>query len=134
MKSAAIDPLVIERVPREGMKLACALMRDPAPLHWDDEEVQRQGLGDRAFNPGIINAAYVVQAVGRWAGGYGRVKEVSIRFESRLFADDRAIASGDIDAVSEQPDGSVRVSVKLESEVAGEREVVISGEIVVASA
>jgi acyl dehydratase len=96
-------------------------MRDPAPLHWDDEEVRRAGLGDRAFNPGIINAAYVVQMVGSWAGGYERVRKVSIRFDGRLFAGDRAVVTGEVE------DGVA--SVRLERETPDGREPVITGEV-----
>jgi acyl dehydratase len=130
MSDLTIPPLVIDAVPREGMKLACALMRDPAPLHWDDEAVRRAGLGERAFNPGITNAAYVLRMIGAAAGGYGDIRRVVLRFEGRLFAEDRATASARLDDEGPSPSGAVRAHVRLDRHGDGGPEPVVAGEVV----
>jgi acyl dehydratase len=125
-----VPDLVVDPVPREGMKLACALMRDPGPLHWDDDEVRRLGLGDRAINPGVISAAWVAQMLGAWTGDYADVKTLRLRFLGRVHADDRVTASGMVESDAAE-DGSLRVSVELQREGAAGPETVIAGEALV---
>jgi acyl dehydratase len=126
--TSTIPDLVIERVPRDGMKLACALMHDPAPLHWDDAAVQQAGLGDRAFNPGITNAAYVLRMLRDAAGGYDGFRSVRLRFEGRLFAEDTATASA---TVADHPiDGELRAEVRLARRGPTGPEPVVVGEAV----
>jgi acyl dehydratase len=128
--AAGIPDLVVDPVPREGMKLACALMRDPAPLHWDDEEVRRLGLGDRAINPGVISAAWVARMLGGWTGDYANVQRLRLRFLGRVHAEDRVTASGAVEPADRGAgaDAPLRVSVELRREGSAGAETVIAGE------
>jgi acyl dehydratase len=93
-RASQLPPLGIDAVSGEGAKLVVALTRDPSPLHWDEAMVRRLGLGTRPINPGSNNAAYVLRMIRDWAGGYGRIRALRVRFVRRVHVGDRLVAGG----------------------------------------
>jgi len=94
-----IPPLVIEEVGTEQMKTVAALLHDPNPIHFDVESVQALGMGDRVVNQGPNNMSYVVNMLGDWAGGPGRVRGLRVRFLGNVFGGDRLTARGTVTGV-----------------------------------
>jgi acyl dehydratase len=99
---AEIPPLVVEEVGTEQMKTVAALLHDPNPIHFDVESVQALGMGDRVVNQGPNNMAYVVNMLGDWAGGPGRVRGLRVRFLGNVFGGDRLTARGTVTGVREE--------------------------------
>ena len=97
-----IPPLVIEEVGTEQMKTVAALLHDPNPIHFDVESVQALGMGDRVVNQGPNNMSYVVNMLGNWAGGPGRVRGLRVRFLGNVFGGDRLTARGTVTGVREE--------------------------------
>jgi acyl dehydratase len=122
-RPSQLPPRTIESVTGEGAKLVVALTRDPSPLHWDEEMVRRLGLGDRPINPGSNSAAYVLQMVREWAGGYGRIRGLKVRFLRRVLVGDRVVGGGRVDG-----DGS-QVAVWLDRVGAEGSEPVLEGTV-----
>lgn len=92
---------VIESVDAEKMKTMALLLRDPNPIHWDVESVRELGMGDRPVNQGPNNMAYLVGMLADYAGGFDRVRSLRVRFLSNVFAGDRLVAGGQVDAVDD---------------------------------
>ncbi len=99
---AEIPPLVIEEVGTEQMKTVAALLHDPNPIHFDVESVQALGMGDRVVNQGPNNMSYVVNMLGDWAGGPGRVRGLRVRFLGNVFGGDRLTARGTVTGVRDE--------------------------------
>ena len=97
-----IPSLVIEEVGTEQMKTVAALLHDPNPIHFDVESVQALGMGDRVVNQGPNNMAYVVNMLGDWAGGPGRVRALRVRFLGNVLGGDRLTARGTVTGVREE--------------------------------
>jgi acyl dehydratase len=106
-----LPDLVIESVDPEKMKTMAALLRDPNPIHWDVAAVRSLGMGDRPVNQGPNNMAYLVNLLASFAGGYGGVRAMRVRFLGNVFAGDRLVAGGEIAAVD--PDGAIHCEVWL---------------------
>jgi acyl dehydratase len=126
-EGAELEPLVVESVPPEKMKLMAALLRDPNPIHLDPEAVRRLGMGDRVVNQGPTNQAYLVNMLVAFAGDPGAIRRVTVRFLGNVFAGDRVECRG---RVSEVDRDAGLVTVELEEVVDGRP--VMSGTAVVA--
>ena len=97
-----IPPLHVDEVDPQRMKTMAVLLRDPNPLHFDPEAVRGLGLGERPVNQGPTNAAYVVNAVLRWAGGGpGALRRLQVRLTGNVLAGDRLTAAGVVRSVAE---------------------------------
>ena len=93
---------MIEEVGTEQMKTVAALLHDPNPIHFDVESVQALGMGDRVVNQGPNNMSYVVNMLGDWAGGPGRVRGLRVRFLGNVFGGDRLTARGTVTGVRDE--------------------------------
>jgi acyl dehydratase len=92
-----IPDWTIESVDAEKMKTMAALLRDPNPIHWDVQAVQRLGMGDRVVNQGPNNMAYVVNALLAWVGGDpAAIRAVQVRFQGNVLAGDQVTAGGTV--------------------------------------
>jgi acyl dehydratase len=105
-----LPPYTIEQVDAEKMKTMALLLRDPNPIHWDVDMVRTLGMGDRPVNQGPNNMAYLISMLAEYAGGFERVTELAVRFQSNVFAGDRLVAGGTVTDVA--TDGS-RVSCEI---------------------
>ncbi len=103
--------LTIESVDAEKMKTMAALLGDPNPIHWDVDTVRELGMGDEPVNQGPNNMGYVLNMLGRWAGGTEHIGQIRVRFLDNVFAHDRLEAGGTVTAVSD--DGTVECDVWL---------------------
>jgi len=105
----------------ERMKVFSLVTRDPNPIHWDLDEVDRLGLGDRVVNQGALNLAYVLDAVASWPEHAQRVRSVRVRFLGNVFAGD--LVTPEAEATSTQGD-EARLDVRL---VTADGTVVLAG-------
>lgn len=124
-----LDPLVIESVDPEKMKLMAALLHDPNPIHFDVDTVRDLGMGDRVINQGPSNLSYVLNMVTRWAGGVDTLRSVELRLLGNVYAGERVECRGEVVAVDREA-GLATVSVI--AEVAGRP--VVNGSVVVSLA
>lgn len=95
----ALEPLVIESIDVERMKTMAAMLQDPNPIHYDVEVVKELGMGDRPVNQGPLNIAYLLDLVGRFAGGYGAIRDFRTRFLGNVFGGDRLECTGTVTSV-----------------------------------
>ena len=65
------------------MKTLAAILRDPNPIHWDQEEVVRRGLGNRVINQGPTNLGYVMNMLMAWAG-QDCLEQINVRFTATV--------------------------------------------------
>lgn len=121
-----LDPLVIEAVDPEKMKLMAALLHDPNPIHFDVESVRELGMGDRVINQGPSNLSYVLNMVTRWSGGVQTLRSVEFRLLGNVFAGDRVECNGEVTDIDSEA-GTVTVTV--DAQVSGRP--VVSGTVTV---
>lgn len=121
-----LDPLVIESVDPEKMKLMAALLNDPNPIHFDVSTVRELGMGDRVINQGPSNLSYVLNMVTRWSGGVETLRSVELRLLGNVYAGERVECRGEVVAV-DRTAGLATLSVVAEA--AGRP--VVNGSVVV---
>ena len=102
-----LPSLVVPHVSPEKMKTIALLLRDPNPIHWDVEAVQRLGLADRPVNQGPTNMAYVINMLLAWVGDPSRLHNLHVRFLSTVLAGDRVEAGGVVRSVEDDRDGAL---------------------------
>jgi 3-hydroxybutyryl-CoA dehydratase len=87
---------VVDPVSAARMADLAEVLNDPNPIHLDPLVVQRLGMGERAINQGPANCSYVVSML-RAAFPDGVITALSFRLLGNVFADERAIAGGEIE-------------------------------------
>lgn len=75
-------------------------------LHHDNDAARRLGL-ERPIVDGQMFGALLAQHIQRWAGGAARIKTLSLRYRSFVYAGETVVAEGRVTAVDEQPSGTV---------------------------
>jgi 3-hydroxybutyryl-CoA dehydratase len=95
-----LGPLVIPSVDAAAMKDLAVLLADPNPIHLDAEAARAAGLGDRPVNQGPANFGYVLTMLGH-AVPRAAIVEFRVRLLANVFAGDRVIAEGRVDATQE---------------------------------
>lgn len=98
---AELGPLVIESVSAERMKTLAVVLADPNPIHLDPEAVRALGMGDRVVNQGPANFAWVLDML-RAAVPGAEIRELRVRLLANVFAGDRVVAAGVVDAVDDR--------------------------------
>lgn len=99
MKAGTAIPELHVVVDPEPMKPVALLLRDPNPIHLDEEVVRKLGLGERVITQGPLNAGYLWEMLARWLGDAARVRTLDLRFTSNAYAGDHLIAGGEIRTV-----------------------------------
>ncbi len=122
-----LEPFVVESVSAEKMKLMAALLRDPNPIHLDEQAVKDLGMGDRVVNQGPSNQAYLINMLLGFAGEPGAIRRVTVRFLGNVFAGDRVECRGTVTEIDRE---ARLVTVELEETVDGAA--VMAGSAVVA--
>jgi acyl dehydratase len=97
----------VESVPEEKMKTMALLLRDPNPIHWDVEAVRRLGLGNQVVNQGPTNKAYIINMLIAWLGDPLRIRSITVRFRTNVYAGERVTAGGTVTAVREEDGGRI---------------------------
>jgi 3-hydroxybutyryl-CoA dehydratase len=105
-----LRPLVIESVSAQRMKRLAVVLDDPNPIHLDPAAVRALGMGDRVVNQGPANFAWVLDMLQEAVPG-AEIRELKVRLLANVFAEDRVIAAGRVEAVV---DGRVSCSVWLD--------------------
>jgi acyl dehydratase len=103
----------------EKMKTLSALTRDSNPLHFDQDAVERAGLGRRTVNQGGTNLAYVIDSVRAWAGASVEIRSVQATYTSNVFAGDTVVAGGRVTGVSTAQAGRFVVECDVWLDVQG---------------
>lgn len=98
---------VVEAVPAEKMKTMALLLRDPNPIHWDEEAVRSLGLGEAVINQGPTNEAYVINMLLGWLGDPAHLRSLTVRFRANVYAGERVTAGGVVTAVREDDGATV---------------------------
>lgn len=106
-----LGPYVIESVSGPAMHDIAAVLDDPNPIHLSGAAAAAAGLGDRPVNQGPLNIGYVLDMLRDAAPG-AVVRDLRVRLLANVFAGDRVIAAGRVEAV--ETDGSVTCSVWLD--------------------
>jgi acyl dehydratase len=95
----ALEAFIVDAVDPGRMKTMAVLLRDPNPIHWDREVLERLGLDQRPVNQGPINASYLIELAVRAAGGRDRMSSCSIRFLANVLAGQQVICTGTVVSV-----------------------------------
>lgn len=96
-----LEPLVIESVDPEPMKVMAAILDDPNPIHFDVESTKALGMGDHPVNQGPTNVTWLLEAVQRFAGGPDKIRGFSVRFLGNVFGGDRFEVTGEVTSIDE---------------------------------
>lgn len=99
-----LEPFVVEAVDPTRIKVACAILNDPNPIHYVVEEVRRLGLGDAVINHGPLNLAYLVNVATRFAGRADRLRSFRARFLGTVYAGDHVECRGTVAALDPMHD------------------------------
>lgn len=112
----SLPELVVEADPAR-MKVMALILKDPNPIHWDIDSVERLGLGSRPINQGPNNLAYVINMLTQWSGGYEHLRDIRVRFLDQVYAGERVIAKGTVKELTPLDAAtSVALDVSLEKE------------------
>lgn len=100
-------------VTRARMRTMAAILRDPNPVHWDDELVAQlpMGLGKKTINQGPLGLSYMINMLHEWAGPRS-IKRIFMTFPKVVLSEDCVVAKGTVTAVND--DGSVECDIWLE--------------------
>lgn len=110
-----IPSWTMESVTRERMRTMAAILRDPNPVHWDDELVAALPLnfGKRTINQGPLGLSYMINMLHDWAG-VGCIKRIFMTFPHAVLSEDRVTACGVVTGVSDE--GVVECDIWLDRE------------------
>lgn len=123
-----IEPFVVESVDPGRMKTMALLLRDPNPIHWDVEALERLGLPPRPINQGPINVSYLIETAVRAAGGErSRLRRFGVRFLANVLAGQRVECRGRVTAVDREAG-----TAELELSASADGEPVLAGTATIA--
>ncbi|GMG88412.1 MaoC family dehydratase [Biformimicrobium ophioploci] len=93
----SIPEWVMESVSAERMRTMAAILRDPNPLHWDREAVDRLplALGKRTINQGPLGLSYIINMLHDWMGPEC-IQRLVMTFPQVVLDGERVIAKGRI--------------------------------------
>ena len=94
-----MKPYVVDSVSAARMADLAEVLDDPNPIHLDRDVVRRLGMGDREINQGPANCSYVVNML-RAEFADATIAKLSFRLLGNVFAEDRAVAGGEVLAES----------------------------------
>jgi acyl dehydratase len=99
----SIPEWIMASVSAERMRTMAAILRDPNPLHWDRDAVDKLslGFGKRTINQGPLGLSYLVNMLHEWMGPEC-IKRLYITFPQVVLDEDRVIARGTITALREE--------------------------------
>jgi acyl dehydratase len=111
----------MESVSAQRMATMAAILRDPNPVHWDRDTVDKMfGIGKRTINQGLVGIGYMFNMLHAWSGE-NSVKGIKMGFPIPMVLDgDHVIAKGEVTAVTPEENGQMaECNIWLEKE--GER-------------
>jgi MaoC like domain len=117
----AIPEWVMESVSPERMCTMAALLRDPNPIHWDREAVDKLplGLGKRTINQGPLGLSYMINMLHAWMGPEC-IRRIVMTFPQLVLDNERVVAMGIIAALYDKDGLSLaECDIWLEKEGAG---------------
>ncbi len=99
-----IPPWEMASVSPARMRTMAAILRDPNPVHWDRQTVEKMGLGARTINQGPLGLSYMVNMLHAWTGPTS-IRRLTMRFPKPVFEGDRITAKGTVTAIREEENG-----------------------------
>ena len=117
----SIPEWVMESVSPERMCTMAAILRDPNPIHWDREAVDKLPLelGKRTINQGPLGLSYMINMLHAWMGPES-IRRMVMTFPQLVLDNDRVVARGMITALYEKDGLSLaECDIWLEKEDAG---------------
>jgi acyl dehydratase len=117
----AIPEWVMESVSPERMCTMAALLRDPNPIHWDRDAVDKLplGLGKRTINQGPLGLSYMINMLHAWMGPEC-IRRIVMTFPQLVLDNERVVARGIIAALYDKDGLSLaECDIWLEKEGAG---------------
>lgn len=105
-------------VSRARMRTMAAILRDPNPVHWDDElcDSLPLGTGKRTINQGPLGLSYMINMLHAW-GGPECIRRIYMTFPRIVLSEDAVTARGVVTEVHD--DGTADCDIWLERD--GER-------------
>ncbi len=100
----AIPPWNMPEVTRARMRTMAAILRDPNPVHWDDELCEKLGFGKKTINQGPLGLSYMINMLHDWAGP-GSIKRIFMTFPKVVLSEDHVTAKGSVTGVNESEEG-----------------------------
>ncbi|WP_049923553.1 MaoC family dehydratase [Halopiger djelfimassiliensis] len=100
--------VVVEDVERRDFVTYAGASGDFNPIHYDEPYARAAG-NESVFGQGMFTAGVVSRVVTDWFG-LEPVSSFGVRFRSRVFPGDTIVATGEVDAVSE--DGTVETTLR----------------------
>lgn len=92
---------VMESVSAARMRTMAAILRDPNPVHWDPELVEKIGFGRRTINQGPLGLSYMVNMLHAWTGPRS-VRRIVMTFPRVVLDGDHIVARGRVTAIREE--------------------------------
>lgn len=85
------------------IKMMTAITRDPNPIHFDREVVEKMGLPG-LVNQGASNLSYLIQGIAEFVDSPKQITNVDVRFENQVFEGDTLTTRAVIESVQSEPD------------------------------
>lgn len=95
----ALPESVTAAVRADDIKVVALILRDPNPIHFDLDAVDRAGLGDRVVNQGGSTMAYIVNHLAEWAGSRAAIRSLTCSFRGNVLAGDDVSVGGIVTSV-----------------------------------
>jgi acyl dehydratase len=108
----------MKSVSAQRMATMAAILRDPCPLHWDRDVVDKKmGVGKRTANQGLVGIGYMINMIHDWSGE-NSIKGIKMGFPVPMVLDgDHVIAKGEVIAVNPEGKGQMaKCKIWLERE------------------
>lgn len=96
----------IEDLREEEIKMMTAITRDPNPIHFDRQVVEKMGMSG-LVNQGASNLSYFLQGVNEFAEGPEEVVNIDVRFESQVYEGDSLTTTVTVEEVQSDGDDLV---------------------------
>ena len=97
----AVPSWEMQSVSGERMKTMAAILRDPYPVHWDPEIVEKMGLGRRTINQGPLGLSYMINMLHEWTGPTS-IRRIVMRFPLPVLDEEHITARGRVTAIREE--------------------------------
>lgn len=108
----------------DDIRIVALVLRDPNPIHFDLNEVQRLGLGERVVNQGGATMAYVANYLADLAGSRAAIKSMSCEFRGNVLAGDDVVLGATVTSIDDTSEGR-RVGCDVWADVVGGKRAII---------
>ncbi|HJM28798.1 MAG: MaoC/PaaZ C-terminal domain-containing protein [Acidimicrobiales bacterium] len=126
-----LPTLEVNLIDPQKMKTMAALLRDPYPVHWDQNANESLGFGNRVINQGPLNLSYIANMLMEWQGPTC-IKRLKAKFLKPVFDGETVVAGGKVLDVLEESSSRILCQIWLsrgdEIVLTGEAEIIVTKE------